>query len=94
MRSLTSPSTDILKPAQQKKWEEEAKPLPDNCDIVPYDPILLLQHNCHINVQVVTDGLSVKYLFFYLAQNVELQFYCLCQEDIGEGAKYTKGLGC
>jgi len=37
-----------------------------NKNVVPYNPILLIEFNCHINVEVVSSISSVKYLFKYL----------------------------
>ena len=42
----------------------------DNRNIVPYNPTLLLEFNCHINVEVVSSLQSVKYLFKYLHKGV------------------------
>lgn len=34
--------------------------------VVPYNPMLLLKYNCHINVEVVSTVKSIKYLYKYI----------------------------
>lgn len=41
-----------------KKWA-------DNTYVIPYNPYLLLRFNCHINIEVCSTVLCVKYLFKY-----------------------------
>ena len=37
----------------------------DNCDVVPYNPMLSKKYNCHLNVEIVSSIRAVKYLYKY-----------------------------
>ncbi|GAA0172974.1 hypothetical protein LIER_41433 [Lithospermum erythrorhizon] len=38
----------------------------DNSWVIPYNPTLLVQFNCHINVEICCDIRAVKYLYKYV----------------------------
>ena len=38
----------------------------DNRWVVPYNPVLLMRYNCHINVEICCSIKSVKYLYKYM----------------------------
>ena len=38
----------------------------DNTWVVPYNPILLMRYNCHINVEVCSSIKCAKYLYKYV----------------------------
>ena len=38
----------------------------DNTWVVPYNPILLMRYNCHINVEVCNSIKCAKYLYKYV----------------------------
>jgi len=40
----------------------------DNRDIVPYNPMLLLRYNCHINVESCLSPMAAKYLYKYVTK--------------------------
>ena len=40
----------------------------DNSFIVPYNPLLLLRYNCHINVELCCSPKAAKYLFKYVTK--------------------------
>ncbi|WP_416879511.1 AAA family ATPase [Litorimonas sp.] len=40
----------------------------DNRDIVPYNPLLLLRYNCHINVESCLSPMAAKYLYKYITK--------------------------
>jgi hypothetical protein len=44
----------------------------DNTWVVPYNPILSLKYNCHINVEVALTIKCVKYLFKYVYKGILL----------------------
>ena len=45
----------------------------DNRWVVPYNPKLLMMFNCHINVEVCSSIISVKYLFKYVYKGHDKQ---------------------
>ena len=40
----------------------------DNSFVVPYNPLLLLRYNCHINVELCSSPKAAKYLFKYVTK--------------------------
>ena len=43
----------------------------DNRWVVPYNPILLLKYQCHVNVEIVGSVGAVKYLYKYITKGVD-----------------------
>jgi len=56
---------------QDKQWQV------DNTRIVPYNPALLLQFNCHMNVEVASSVVAVKYLFKYVYKGHDRVIYSI-----------------
>ena len=42
----------------------------DNGWVVPYNPILLLKFQCHVNVEIVGSVGAVKYLYKYITKGI------------------------
>jgi len=64
---------------KDKEW------IVDNTRIVPYNPGLLLQFDCHINVEVASSVVSVKYLFKYVYKGQDRVMYSIQKETpVGE----------
>ena len=40
----------------------------DNSWVIPYNPVLLLRYDCHINVEAVATVVAVKYLYKYISK--------------------------
>ena len=40
----------------------------DNSWVIPYNPVLLLKYDCHVNVEVVATVVAVKYLYKYISK--------------------------
>jgi hypothetical protein len=52
----------------------------DNRDVVPYNALLLLNYNCHINVEVCSSIRSVKYLYKYVYKGHDRANVCIQDE--------------
>lgn len=61
-----------------------------NQDVVPYNPYLSARYECHINVEVCTSILAVKYLFKYVYKGHDRANVALCPAgtDIDEVQAY------
>ncbi|KAF7839557.1 DNA helicase PIF1, ATP-dependent [Senna tora] len=61
----------------------------DNSWVVPYNPWLLLKYNCHINVEICSSVMSVKYLYKYIHKGSDRVNMMLCPEsNIDEVKQY------
>lgn len=65
----------------------------DNRNIVPYNPTLLLEFDCHINVEIVSSLASVKYLFKYLHKGTPKSSICINKDsdEFNEIKKFVSG---
>lgn len=61
----------------RKKWL-------DNRWVVPYNPTLLMQYNCHINVEVCSSIKSVKYLYKYVYKGHDCSSFAVQNSDENE----------
>ena len=57
-----------------------------NADVVPYNPYLSAKYNCHINVEIATGILSVKYLYKYIYKGHDRTCVTIQNEDDVETA--------
>ena len=55
----------------------------DNSYVVPYNPVLLLKYDSHINVEIVTTVLAVKYLYKYISKGPDRTIVKMT-EDVNE----------
>jgi PIF1-like helicase/Helitron helicase-like domain at N-terminus len=55
-----------------------------NRDIVPYNPYLSAKYNCHINVEVATGILAVKYLYKYIYKGHDRTCMAIQRDDDNE----------
>ena len=44
----------------------------DNSWVVPYNPVLMMKYNAHINVELVASIAGIKYLFKYISKGNDL----------------------
>ena len=61
-----------------------------NAWVVPYNPYLTLRYDCHINVEVVSTVVAVKYLYKYMCKGLDHGWTRIgeAEEDIDECKKY------
>ena len=52
--------------------------------MVPYNPILLMRYNCHINVEICCSIKSVKYLYKYIYKGHDRAFFSIEPKDNGK----------
>jgi hypothetical protein len=57
-----------------KKTIEIKKCILDNRWVVPYNPYLLLKYNAHINVEICSTVMAVKYLYKYVYKGHDRSF--------------------
>ena len=56
----------------------------DNRWVVPYNPILLMRYNCHINVGICCSIKSVEYLYKYIYKGHDRTSFSLEPKDNGK----------
>ena len=56
----------------------------DNRWVVPYNPILLMRYNCHINVEICCSIKSVKYLYKYIYKGHDRASFSIEPKDNGK----------
>ena len=56
----------------------------DNRWVVPYNPILLMRYNCHINVEICCSIKSVKYIYKYIYKGHDRAFFSIEPKDNGK----------
>jgi len=56
----------------------------DNRWVVPYNPVLLMRYNCHINVEICCSIKSVKYLYKYIYKGHDRASFSLEPKDNGK----------
>jgi hypothetical protein len=57
----------------------------DNRDVVPYNPYLLLRYECHINVEICSSIVAVKYLFKYVYKGHDCAVFKIDRVGRGPG---------
>ncbi|GAA0173392.1 hypothetical protein LIER_27019 [Lithospermum erythrorhizon] len=55
----------------------------DNRSVIPYNPTLLAQFNCHINVEICCDIKAVKYLYKYVHKGHDKVMFLIAANDGG-----------
>ena len=56
----------------------------DNRWVVPYNPVLLMRYNCHINVEICCSIKSVKYLYKYIYKGHDRASFSIEPKDNGK----------
>lgn len=74
-------------PIYRRRFTEDHFPI-NNRWIVPYNPYLLMRFQCHINVEICTSIIAVKYLFKYLFKGSDS---ALVELDSNEITRYITG---
>ena len=60
--------------------------------VVPYNPYLTMRYQCHINVEIVSTMVAIKYLYKYLCKGLDRGWAKLTEADetkIDEGRMYA-----
>ncbi|WVZ49677.1 hypothetical protein U9M48_001014, partial [Paspalum notatum var. saurae] len=56
----------------------------DNGWVVPYNPVLLMRYNCHINVEICSSIKSCKYLYKYIHKGHDMASFAFGQHEDDE----------
>jgi hypothetical protein len=56
----------------------------DNRCVIPFNPSLLMLYNCHINVEICSSIMAVKYLYKYIYKGLDGAPYSVDKSDNGD----------